>query len=335
MKLRRCLFLFILLPVVLILGLAGIFKFPDGTEKDSASREGRKLPLRELVRESEGRLSKKSLRGKAIYIQFINSLSAEEMKTFEAVCDNWHDQGLNIIGVVSNIEVLNKETELSPSGFVLLSRGYGSLKKLFHSPSSISTFHIYDKMGNEFAAGQPIDGYESNVRVLLNRLLNNDFFRIESFVDKARNLSDFEWLHQCSAYINDNPGKLGFIFGYFTGICDSCLTGTVLKAINDFCERAPEDFGVLIILGYDYTRGDLDNMKEALGSKYDLALQSSSLAEYSKSINQEYGKYALNNTIFFTNSVGVIQQVFSNNCDCWNSFNSFLNEFPAIVTAHH
>jgi hypothetical protein len=129
----------------------------------------------------------------------------------------------------------------------------------------------------------------------------------------------------------NNPNKYGYIFGYFTSICDGCLTGSVLKLINDFYERDVESFGALLILGSDYTNNDLINLKMSLRIAYEVDIQSPQLSEYANSINSEFGEGTLNNTVIFADSSGRILRVFHNSCGCWNSFSSFMNEFPSLV----
>jgi hypothetical protein len=139
------------------------------------------------------------------------------------------------------------------------------------------------------------------------------------------------WDTTDSEYIKNNPNKNGFIFAYFTNICDACLTGRILATINNFFEWHLESFGVLLILGKDYTNNDLYNMKLALNIGYDLTLQSPLLSDVISAIDTEFRENILNNTVIFADSAGRILKVFQNSCNCWDSFMSYVNEFPSLI----
>lgn len=322
-------------PTVLILALIliGIPKLARNNNSADPDKGLPRLPRIDLVSDNGARISNKRLKGKNVYVQFVDTSYQGDIATLETVFAEWGNSGLMILGIVNDYDDFLKKSKLRATDVNIIHLEYGFLKELFRSPKNISTFHIYDKAGREIASGQSIDSYRNRVRVFLDQLINGKYFAIDSFVDEKKRTDEIEWLQQFSDYMRNNAGKAGFLFGYFTSICDACLTGAILNKINEFSEMDADNFGVLLILGKDYTNDDIFNMRLALKIGYDIALQSPLLSETVRRIDAEFGENTLNNTVFFVNAAGKILKVFHSHCECWNSFSSYIDEFPFIIRA--
>jgi hypothetical protein len=57
------------------------------------------------------------------------------------------------------------------------------------------------------------------------------------------------------------------------------------------------------------------------------------LADKVAGLASEFNDNILNDIVIFANSNGKILEVFNQDCECWSSFASYVNEFPSIIGA--
>jgi hypothetical protein len=211
-----------------------------------------------------------TVKGKYVYLQFVETYNENDIALLEEVHKSWQRSGLVIIGAVNNSADFFKKSKLSADDILFIQDDDNSIKRLFKCPNRMSIFYFYDEEGRQFATGLTDLGYQGHVRLLLNELIKNQHFSIKSFVDINSNIQEIPWLHQFYEHIQENPRKDGFIFAFFTDICDTCLSGDIIKRLNNFFDWNMERFGVFAILGPKYTRNDIYNVKQGLKVYYEV-----------------------------------------------------------------
>ncbi len=269
----------------------------------------------------------KFISNKNAYIQFIYASSMIDIDIFTQVCDEWSSSPLIIIGIVDDIVLFSKHSQFHKQPTALINEHYITLKEAFNSPRQLSTYHIFDKNGQEIASGIVHQGYSDSIKPQLARLINGTSFSIDMFAPLNRNMHDIPWLKQYADYLDESKDKDGFILSFFNNVCDSCLSGRIQARLSEVHDLHGEHIGILSIGNRNYSADDIYNMKLALNLSFDIREATSALSEREVLLSKEYGAGILNNVVIFTDNRGTIIRVFYSECGCWNEFDNYVRDF--------
>jgi len=296
--------------------LIGIILAPGcNNSRGETSYSDNKAPtqLPEINRvDSRGKTVKSlELKGKYVFVQFINSEIMDDIDFLEKVFLNWFDYGLEIIAIPAKNEEFLARTGVDTDKISIFSTGYRKLKKTFHSPNCCDTFYLYDPNGRLVKTGFNRVGYEEGVKNQLNRFLRNTSFHISEFVRENENLQNVPWLNRCHQLLMEEKKEFGVI-AFLRTVCGECLSGFLTSQLMKLHTNHSQKVSVLSIIPSDYSDIDIENLKNFLNIGFRVERADQQLSEKWQSLISQFRESDLTNIVFLVDKSGTIIRVAQN-----------------------
>lgn len=313
---------FILSALIFLLVLAFIY---FRRKNVSPIRHGELIRLPDFVATeiTGNKIKSADLRGKYLYVQFINPLNKADIELYKKVYSNWKDENLFFIAITKNYEEFKSKLGMDLRKIVILNKDYESLASLFNAPK-YGTFYLFDPSGSLIATEGNDTQYEQVLKIILNQLIKNKYLLIEDFIPEKRNIKNIDWFKQISEIV-EKENKDFFVISLFTSICGGCTSGSNFQYLKDFHLKNHEFTRVLCILSDKYNENDIINLKSQLRVEFPVFIADHALSLKWNSFIQEFNEAYLNNIMFITDKAGNIIKVLDPHCKkCWKPFFLFM-----------
>ena len=197
------------------------------------------------------------LKGKYLFVQFVNQLNKGDIELSKKVYSNWKDENLFFIAIIKNYEEFKLKLGMDLRKITILNKDYELLASLFNAPK-YGTFYLFDPSGSLIYTEGNDTQYEQALKITLNQLIKNKYLLIEDFILEKRNIKNIDWFKQISEVV-EKENKDFFVISLFTSICAGCTSGSNFQYLKDFHSKNQEFAYVLCILSDKYKENDIFN----------------------------------------------------------------------------
>ncbi len=262
----------------------------------------------------------KIIKGRNIYIQFINSSFRPDLNLFESVYSEWKNEDLYFLGVISDSTNLNLKNKFDSNNITFIEKNYYDLCPKFNLNPKNGYFFLVNKKGTIISSGRNDLGYEKGPKIFLQGLIKGDFFSISELIIENKNINNFKWFSQVNNLIKNNNDKEYFIISLFTEICDSCSGGKTIQFLKEIYRDKKDSMYTLSILNKKFDSEDIVNLKSQLNISYHVIITDNELNTKWDSLSKRYREDFLTDIIFILDKSGKTLKVAYRTCKCLPAF---------------
>lgn len=261
--------------------------------------------------------------GKCTYIQFIYSKDPNDIRLLESVYSNWKDEEINII-LISNEKIENiLRINMSLRNRVIMIPNNDLLHKLFKVKEEIGVYFIFDKAGKLIYMGNSNDNYECKAKIYLKRLIRNERFDIEGFINPKQNIYSSEILSNIAWIIRKENREI-CILSFFNKICDTCSGGRLIERMNELYSQKGNKILILSIISDKYNKEDVEKLRQQMDIKYQILNADGLLSQTWNRLIEEYCDNELTDLIFIIDKEGEILRYADRNCNCYKELFEYI-----------
>jgi len=263
-------------------------------------------------------LESKTFDESILYIQYFDPRIITDIKNIKAISDNWVKKGLKII-VVPIIESDNTLLLRNRGIFIIDPFYQRDLKTILQAPTCCESYWIFST-ARLLKTGTNSANSENGLSSIFNDIFVNDKSEISRQVILSyNNIFKIPWLFFAKDLI---IGKIidENIIVFMDNICDSCLSGSIIRKINSFNDK---NVRTIIILFKNYTNDDIPIIRKQLSISTEIyAYGNMEICGDSNNINSNIinTKNGFNNVIIYYDKKGDILDVFTSECNCFTAF---------------
>jgi hypothetical protein len=275
------------------------------------------IPKFKLIDINNRKIESHQFKGKATFIEFINSRDPNDMDLFFSVYNNWNREDLNILVGVKDAERFLVKIGRNFKNIFIVQKDYEYLAKKFKLfDLNGGLYCIVDKKGTIIGYGGNKDAYDKEVKVQLQQVINEKAFNIYDFLDYKNNLNDIKWLRQIGDLLNREDKKY-YLISLYTKICNNCSEGTQIESLKKIYSKYNEYISVIFVLLDVYTQKDILNMRSQLSLICPIYIADVSLSQKWKHFIGQYRENDLTDIILLVDKAGKILEVADRKCNCW------------------
>ncbi len=283
-----------------------------------------RLPEFDAIDVNGQAVSSKALRGKLVYIQFINPVFEPDLVLLEEVYNRWKSSALHFIVVTNHSDQLNFKHHLNNAN--VIEKDFDILCRKFRISMETGYHFVIDKQGNIVNSEKNYIGYEKGPKIALKEIIDNDTFSISSFIKEDKYIHDYEWFSQIDRIIKKEKENKYFVISLFTKICDSCSGGGIIRALSTIEQKKEQPPYILCVLNKGkFRERDIPAMESQLKINFDIAIADNTLDKKWDSLINQYREDYLTDVVFLLDDSGKILKIADRSCDCYSSFFSFVN----------
>ena len=294
-------------------------------ESHQSSFKLTELPKFEAIDINGRKVKNSDVKGRNLYIQFINSSFPPDLFLLEDVYSKWCNEDLHFLGIVSDSTNLNLKSRFSSNNITFIEKNYSDLCSKFNLSPDIGFYFLVNKKGVVINAGKNDLGYEKGPKVFLQELIKGDFFSISELIIENKYINEFDWLAQINGLIKDNRDKEYFIISLFTKICDSCAGGKIIQALKIMHRYGNDSIYIMSVLNRKFNSEDIINLKSQLKIPYLVILADNKLNIKWDSLIKRYREDFLTDIIFILDKSGKILKVAYRTCKCYPPFFDYMH----------
>lgn len=207
---------------------------------------------------------------------------------------------------------------------IVIEDSYLDVKSKLSSTPDVGTYHLFDRVGQLFASDRNSIGYEEGPKVFLKQLLRNEYLDMSDFIPENGNINNLEWFHDINRLFESSEKKFNVV-SLFTSICNTCFSGSIIRALNEIWKEKYSSFFVLGILNdQKFSTEDKNILKSQIEADFPFIIAESKLSQRWNNLISEFRETDFDQIVFITDCMGNIIRVFHKNCDCGESFFQFL-----------
>jgi len=267
----------------------------------------------------------KSLKGKLVYVQFINSKSQDQISLLKNIYNDFIiEHTIFPIIFVDNLNIFLSNLGNFPNQLYIIDANYVTYKSLFLVPPCCEARLLFDKDSKLLFKLSEFNDYEQVIRPLINsRLYNLNLFSSSRFGIEGHSIFEFPWLFGFINNIELKSFRL-IVISFHTNICLSCPSGMIIKYLNELKNKA-NDIYIASIVSSDFKASDIENLKQHLNINYNVFRDDGYLPKNPVEIISKNGRSYLGNLIYVINNSGIIMKIF-----CCSSY--YIDELIAYIT---
>ncbi|MCP4218622.1 MAG: hypothetical protein GY765_28570 [bacterium] len=326
---RTCLpgFLLLALLVTLLAGIGtGCGEKPTGsTETAQKGNQPAEKPVFPTFGENDSKgnlVTHADFSGKYVFVQFIDGNSTDDIDLLENVFLNWVDEGLAIIAIPKDLETLKERVGVQLDEIVVFDHDYKKMQQIFGAPSCCEAFFLYDPQGRLVKTDFNREGYQGGVKSQLDRLIKNEYFKINELITEKKNIRDFQWLAMCNDIMKKDR-KDFYVVSMMTNVCNTCLSGVIIEQLAKWHTTSADRVGVMTVVPASYTDTDIANLKTFLGIDYRLLRADDKFQQEWSNRIEKYRESQLTNILFLVDKDGTVLKVTGNEQDHLREFFAF------------
>lgn len=276
-----------------------------------------RLPEFDAIDVNGQAVSSNDLRGKLVYIQFIDPRFDEGIKLFQTVYDKWRKKNLNLILFTEYSDLLIKKLGEKHTYLIIINENYEEMKKNFHS--TVNNFHYLFNKGELIYVGINSIGYEKGIKVHLIEQIDKEIFNPSSFLGNknVHLMSDFKQLSELVHLFNDEYLLIAFL----TDFCDSCLSGYILYQLDKIQNYKSSKIGVCAVLyGNKYFDKDIDGLKSQSGYQFPIYISKNTLTQRWRKYILKFNEKTVSDIVFLIDNNGNVLDIFNKKFDNLDMF---------------
>ena len=292
-------------------------------EKSLAGQSNAKLPRIQL-RDWRGQaIDIANLKQQVLYIHFIDPRFDYDREFFIKAYREWKDQPIRFLLFSNDPEkIVEKYPELNDK-VNIFDTDIEKMRKILGSDKDFSFCYLYDDDRKYYFRTQTFTPYEYLMRYEMKKLIKKEYFRVEEFFGKQKNLRQMNRLKEIMELIPQNKRKF-IILGFLTSFCESCTEGTLLREIKRLHGLGVAEAGMLFF--ETLTPSDVENFKTQMDVKFPVTLARGELLSEWKRFIDVYSPVELATIIVIASGDGEIVRVYYRGCDCFDRFFKYLKE---------
>lgn len=261
--------------------------------KKTASATITKFPKIRSIDVLGQKFKSEDLRGKIIYVQFINPTRIDDIASLNAVYRECKHKDLALIAVTNEANKFLSRMARFTSYMTVLEDQNERIARSFRSAYSDGSYYLFDQKGLLVTNGKNDSGPETSIKNEIIWLLYNRKFVISDFVPIGKKIIDVEWLRDLDA-LRERDFEYCAI-ALLNSVCYSCQSRAILDYIDKIHPKLRElkKIQLLIILARDYLPSDIENFRALFKTDWPMVIASNSLNEKWSALKKEFNSVDL------------------------------------------
>jgi hypothetical protein len=264
------------------------------------------------------------LKGKISIIQFINTYDPLDIELMNNIYNYWKLKNLNIVFISNNIKEIIKVVEnninynirIIPNN-ILINKEFNIIKNGY--------YFIFNEAGNIIRYGRNGDNYDCKIKIILDKLINNEYYKIYELFDINESFYNSNIYGEISEELK--KGKVDFcILSFFNKICNTCSGSRVLQMLCESFAKKRDHVKYYVILNDRYSKNDVDNLINNLEIKMPVIIASGKFGNKWNYLNNKYCEDEISDIIIVINKNGIIQKIADNKCNCYLGIFEFIDK---------
>ena len=249
------------------------------------------LPEINLVTDTGKAIRLKSLIGRPVVLQFVNTQTSPQLESIRRLVDSFQTDEVRFVLLVQNSQELRQLLPDLPENVVVVQHDYLTLKSAFNVPECCERRFLFDNSGMLKYRDYY---YEADLTPRLNLLVKKTLPPQSAAAIAILNSSNsgaFDRIREQSRNSSD-----WFVVVIFNSISSTCPSGELVRLLKQYPHH---DKQFTVFLPPDFTDTDKDNFKANYQIDFGVERLDQDLAAKWRELTHQYGEPKVNGTVVF------------------------------------
>jgi len=257
----------------------------------------------------EGRLILSSeLKGMLVLVVFLDPRLPDDVDFLDQIF-SYDFNDLKAI-IITNYPVLLKtDHKVYPKKITIFYDVDNNLKETFSVRYREGGYFLFGRDGSLLASGFNHEGFDRNLKIILNNLLKDKTFNLSLIAMEGDFLGTYSWLKQLEYWLFISEKKY-ISFVLFSKYCGSCNQDVLVEQLNNLFLAHRKNLDIIGILNSSfYDQGQLEILKMQSQAIFPLVLSDDLLSRKWDLLISDFNRDYLNNIVLFVSGEGRILKV--------------------------
>jgi hypothetical protein len=289
--------------------LAGHYKYA-GRKVPVSLSQSLTLPSVDLIDDRGRTFNITTLKGKPLFVQFINPLVEAQVTSFEQVFNKANGSAeylrpLLWLIVTNDAAKLRSRLTVESKDVVIVEHGYVKLRELFSVPSCCEYWFIFDERGILRQNGSYDSGDASSY--LTEVATGRKRFSIDLLLSSIREMNSKGYFSDLHRKASQSKAR-EVVIAMFSSVCTGCADGELVDVLNHHA-RNNVKVSYLALVPNTFSRTDLINFKTNLDIPFVVERANKRLSQEWAALASQYGAKRANGIVFVISKGEVVSLV--------------------------